>query len=200
MSQYYNNLIKRPSLLSSFFSDFYIILLFVIRSQCLVALARCSLVLLYRAQWRLEASIVEQASSRGPPGTGWHHAEEPVPRRVCGPDAASACLPSSYALLLKGERCGVAAPRITAPHYPSTHSHSQAARVQMRRGLRISQPQIMERSTRSFSLFPLHLSVSLFFSPIKTVINGERRVTECTSRKPQERSSARLFYNLKRES
>lgn len=44
------------------------------------------------AQWRgLETSIVEQASSRGPPGTGRHQAEEPgaAPHHARGPDAVS---------------------------------------------------------------------------------------------------------------
>lgn len=46
-----------------------------------------------------------------------------APRSVRGSTARSTdaptCLPSLYAFLLKGERCGVAAPRITAPHYSS---------------------------------------------------------------------------------
>lgn len=98
---------------------------------------------------------MEQASSRGPPGTGRHHVEELVLRshRARGPDATTVYLPPSYALLLKGERCGVAAPRITAPHYPSTHSHSQAARVRTRRGPRISRPRSGQPGRPDPSLF-----------------------------------------------
>lgn len=68
-------------------------------------------------------------------GTPWHRlaasrgVRSPVRSRALGPDALATHLPSSYALLLKGERCGVAAPRITAPHYSSTHSQSRKPRT-----------------------------------------------------------------------
>lgn len=89
------------------------------------------------------ALIVEQASSRGPPGTGQQHPKEPARVRTSGPDALAIHLPLSHALLLKGERCGVAAPRITAPHYSSTHSQTAYVRI---RGAR-------RRLTRSWSAY-----------------------------------------------
>lgn len=99
-----------------------------------------------------------------------------------GPDARrglDTCLPSSSALLLKGERCGVAAPRITAPHYPSTHSHSQAARVRMRRGPRIFRPRIGQ-PVLSLFLFPRRCGGS---QP-RPVTDG--RVTGSSRKSPRE--------------